>query len=64
MERDFVGYGRNLPQVRWPNDARIAVSLVVNTRRVPNIPSWTEIPITSPTTRCLAGAAGATGPVQ
>ncbi len=30
MERDFVGYGRNLPQVRWPDDARIAVSLVVN----------------------------------
>ncbi len=30
MERDFVGYGRNVPQVRWPNDARIAVSMVVN----------------------------------
>lgn len=30
MERDFVGYGRRLPQVRWPEDARIAVSVVVN----------------------------------
>ena len=30
MERDFVGYGRNIPQIRWPNDARIAVSVVVN----------------------------------
>ena len=30
MERDFIGYGNNPPQVRWPNDARIAVSLVVN----------------------------------
>ena len=30
MERDFVGYGRNIPNVRWPNDARIAVSMVVN----------------------------------
>ena len=30
MERDFVGYGRNIPRVRWPNDARIAVSVVVN----------------------------------
>ena len=30
MERDLVGYGRNLPQVRWPEDARIAVSMVVN----------------------------------
>lgn len=30
MQRDLVGYGRNLPQVRWPQDARIAVSMVVN----------------------------------
>ena len=30
MERDLIGYGRNVPQVRWPGDARIAVSVVVN----------------------------------
>lgn len=30
MERDFVGYGNNPPQVVWPSNARIAVSLVVN----------------------------------
>jgi len=30
MERDLVGYGRNVPQVQWPQQARIAVSLVVN----------------------------------
>ena len=30
MERDLVGYGRNVPQVRWPDGARIAVSMVVN----------------------------------
>ncbi len=30
MERDFAGYGNNPPQVVWPNNARIAVSLVVN----------------------------------
>jgi peptidoglycan/xylan/chitin deacetylase (PgdA/CDA1 family) len=30
MERDFIGYGRKIPQVRWPQDARIAVSIVVN----------------------------------
>ena len=30
MQRDFVGYGRNVPQIQWPNGARIAVSLVVN----------------------------------
>lgn len=29
-ERDFVGYGRHLPTVRWPEDARLALSLVVN----------------------------------
>src|SRR5262249_11442232 len=30
MERDFVGYGRNQPVVRWPGDARIAVNFAVN----------------------------------
>ena len=30
MERDFVGYGRTIPKVEWPNRARVAVSLVVN----------------------------------
>ncbi len=30
MERDFVGYGRRIPQIRWPDDARIAVSVVIN----------------------------------
>ena len=28
--RDFVGYGRWVPKVRWPNDARVAVSIVLN----------------------------------
>ncbi len=30
MQRDFTGYGKNPPQVRWPDDARIALSMVVN----------------------------------
>ena len=30
MQRDFIGYGQNVPQVSWPNDARVAVSVVVN----------------------------------
>ncbi len=30
MERDFVGYGRRIPQIRWPDDARIAVSVAIN----------------------------------
>ncbi len=29
MQRDFVGFGKIPPQVRWPNDAKIAVSVVV-----------------------------------
>jgi allantoinase len=29
-ERDLIGYGATPPRVRWPNDARIAISLVVN----------------------------------
>jgi hypothetical protein len=28
--RDFLGYGGRPPAVRWPDDARVAVSLVVN----------------------------------
>ncbi|WP_275784104.1 allantoinase PuuE [Pararhizobium gei] len=28
--RNFVGYGRNPPQVRWPGDAHVAVQFVVN----------------------------------
>ena len=30
MERDLVGYGKNIPRIEWPDGARIAVSLVVN----------------------------------
>ena len=29
-DRDFVGYGPNPPAVKWPNGAKIAVSVVVN----------------------------------
>jgi peptidoglycan/xylan/chitin deacetylase (PgdA/CDA1 family) len=28
--RDFIGYGPNPPHVRWPNDASVALSIVVN----------------------------------
>ena len=30
MERDFIGYGKTVPQIRWPEDAKIALSVVVN----------------------------------
>ena len=29
-ERDFIGYGKTQPIVRWPNGAQIAISVVVN----------------------------------
>src|SRR6202453_1114409 len=29
-QRDLVGYGENPPHPRWPNDARVAVSFVLN----------------------------------
>ena len=29
-KRDFVGYGRHVPKVRWPGDARVAISLSLN----------------------------------
>jgi len=28
--RDFEGYRNDVPQIKWPNDARLAVSIVVN----------------------------------
>jgi peptidoglycan/xylan/chitin deacetylase (PgdA/CDA1 family) len=28
--RDMLGYGANTPVIRWPNDARVAVSIVLN----------------------------------
>jgi peptidoglycan/xylan/chitin deacetylase (PgdA/CDA1 family) len=30
LERDLVGYGKDYPQITWPNGARIAISLVVH----------------------------------
>ena len=28
--RDFIGYGKDVPKVEWPNGARIAVNMVLN----------------------------------
>jgi hypothetical protein len=30
VRRDFIGYGANPPDPRWPNGARIAVNFVMN----------------------------------
>jgi allantoinase len=29
-ERDYIGYGREVPKVVWPNEARVAINLVIN----------------------------------
>src|SRR5437899_306407 len=29
-EREFVGYGKDYPRISWPDDAQIAINLVVN----------------------------------
>ncbi|PYM81214.1 MAG: allantoinase, partial [Candidatus Rokuibacteriota bacterium] len=29
-KRDFVGYGRTVPRVRWPRDARLSINVVLN----------------------------------
>jgi hypothetical protein len=28
--RDYVGYGRYIPKVHWPNNARVAINIVLN----------------------------------
>ncbi len=28
--RDYIGYGRDIPKVVWPNEARVAINLVIN----------------------------------
>jgi len=28
--RDYIGYGRHIPKVRWPDNARVAINLVLN----------------------------------
>jgi len=30
LDRDFVGYGKTIPKVRWPNGAKLALTFAVN----------------------------------
>jgi len=30
LSRDFIGYGRNVPKVKWPGGARLALTVAVN----------------------------------
>ena len=29
-KRDYIGYGRYIPKVRWFNNARVAINIVLN----------------------------------
>src|SRR5262244_838746 len=29
-KRDYIGYGRYITKVRWPNNARVAINIVLN----------------------------------
>jgi allantoinase len=40
MERDFVGYGGQLPRVEWPSGARIAISLCINVEEGSELSSY------------------------
>ena len=44
VERDLAGYGRNPPDPRWPDGARLALSFVVN------VEEGAELSVTRPTT--------------
>lgn len=37
FERDFKGYGEPGLEIQWPNDAKIAVSFVINYEEVASI---------------------------
>ena len=30
LSRDFIGYGKNVPKVKWPNNVRLALTFAVN----------------------------------
>jgi len=38
--RDFTGYGRDVPEARWPGGARVAVSLVMNWEEGSELSYW------------------------
>ena len=40
--RDFVGYGANPPDPKWPNGARIAINFVMNYEEGSEAPFSTE----------------------
>jgi len=51
FERNFKGYGeKGLPSLKWPNNAKIAVSFVINYEevcRIHNITPSPDVPLTS-----------------
>ena len=33
--RNMIGYGKKLPKVKWPNNAKLAIQIVLNSN-IPN----------------------------
>jgi allantoinase len=46
--RDFLGYGRQPPDPRWPNGAHVAVNFVINYEEGASIPCRTATPLPRP----------------
>ena len=42
--RDLIGYGATPPHPRWPHDARIAVSVVLNYEEAAKVVCCTAMP--------------------
>lgn len=51
MTRDLYGYGNQYPDVRWPDEARLAVSLVLNVEEGAELASPPATSATKPCTK-------------
>jgi hypothetical protein len=43
FDRDFKGYGEKGLKLQWPNNAKIAVSFVINYEEVKHNPQYTPV---------------------
>ena len=35
-KRDMIGYGKNIPKAKWPNEAKIAVNATTSSKELYN----------------------------
>ena len=57
-ERDFVGYGDEFPQIKWPGGARIAISLVINFEEGSELSPVLGDPLAEPTGEAFPDSPG------